>query len=365
MTDCIVFLRSQLPRTDSRLQRYLHAIKLFNKKSIVVGWDRCGNSILREHEVCYRKKARIGGGWSNIFSLICWNWFVFVRLWTLRKEYAVIHAADFDTIIPAMLVAKAFKKRVIFDIYDKYTDSRYFPIVLRFIVDKIELLCAMRADILILADECRREQLKIPSYKNLVILENVPAINTSYLTNRRKKGPKRILAYVGILEPMHRGLEDVLKVVSQRSDVMLVIAGNGGLRSVVVEYARIHQNIKYCGAVTPEEAIKILSDCDIQIGLYYRTIRNHLFAAPNKYYEHLMTGKPLVTTNGTPPGLKVSRLNTGYSIDEGMEALQNWLDRLNDNDINIKGKNALDIWRRSYSKYYESIFLPLYRKCLS
>lgn len=363
MNDKIIFLRSQLPKTDSRLQRYLHAIVVFNKESIVVGWDRSGHAAPEYNEVLYQKKARIGGGWRNLASLICWNWFLARKLWLLRGKYSVIHAVDLDTITPAILFAKLFRKRVIFDIYDKYTDSRQFPKILRFIADSIERFCAAHVDNLILADECRCKQLQLSPTENIVILENIPA-STSIIRNHRDGTSKRILAYVGILEPVHRGLEDLLQVVSERSDVLLLIAGDGGLRSIVEEYANNHNNIHYFGAVDQHGAIEILSGCDIQIGLYYKTIRNHFFAAPNKYYEHLMMGKPLLTTSGTPPGLKVEELNTGYSINEGKESLRNWLNDINDEQILSKGANASGLWERKYSDYFQTTFIVIYKKCL-
>ncbi|SCK09375.1 glycosyltransferase [Vogesella sp. LIG4] len=365
MTDKIIFLRSQLPKTDSRLQRYLQAVELLAGESIIVGWDRSNSTRPGLNEFLYKRKTRIGGGWANLMSLLCWNYFIVCKLWQLRKKYHTIHAIDLDTAIPALIFANILHKRLIFDIYDKYTDSRHFPAVLRFFADKIERTCANRASSLILADECRREQLELPHRESIVILENIPAPIQVQPMHIHKPGNIKItLAYVGILEPQHRGLEDLLRVVANRDSVQLLIAGDGGLRKFIEEYASKYEHIRYFGPVGREKAMGILASCDIQVGLYYKTIRNHYFAAPNKYYEHLMMGKPLVTTVGTPPGVKVQLFNTGYALNEGQLPLSSWLNTINPNEIKLKGSNALNLWQSNYSDYFNTTFLLNYKKCL-
>gem|GEM_PF-5688275 len=121
-------MRSQIPSADSRLQRYVDIIKEKKIPYLITAWNRENKKKNeKENTILYNKRAPIGGGVSNIFSLILWNLFLFRILWENRKNYIIIHSIDFDTCIPAYIIAKIFKKKFIFDVYDKYTDARNTP----------------------------------------------------------------------------------------------------------------------------------------------------------------------------------------------------------------------------------------------
>ena len=106
----------------------------------------------------------------------------------------------------------------------------------------------------------------------------------------------------------------------------------------------IDKNIVYFGEVDPKKALGIMNSSDIIVGMYYKTVKNHLYASPNKYYEHLMLGKPLLTTFGTNPGDKVIQYDTGFAIGENIYELENFIMKLNKSILRSKGCQAKNIW---------------------
>lgn len=354
MSNKVIFLRSQLPRTDSRLQRYLGVLKQYKKDYIVIGWDREGVENGSDDEILYQKAAKVGGGFSNILSLILWNLFILMMLIKIRKKYSVIHSVDFDTIIPALLTAKVLRKKLIFDVYDKYTDARKMPTKIATVIDKLERWGCMSCDELILPDKCRFVQLGLPKTTKATIIENVPVYTKAAEDSVRQfevDCDGLILSYVGILEAKHRGLEDLLSVVSSNPSICFYIAGDGPLRDTVIEYAQKYNNIHYHGSVSPEQALSIMTSSHIIVGMYYKTIPNHLFASPNKYYEHLMLGKALLTTENTPPGDKVELYGTGYAVKEGEKALADWVEEVCVDSAKKFGISAQLRWDKFYKNY--------------
>lgn len=356
-------MRSQLPRTDSRLQRYLRILDENKISYTVLGWNKRGEENFLDNQILYQKIVQVGGGISNLFSLFCWNFFLALQLFKLRKSYSAIHAVDFDTIIPSLLISKIFCKKLIFDVYDKYTDAREMPTWIAFVIDRIEWWGCISSDELILPDECRRVQLELPEWKIATVIENVPSsidLNSlPFLDFFEFTNSRLVLSYVGILESKHRGLEDLLKVVSCNSDVLLNIAGDGSLREVVIDFSERFDNIEYHGIIAPEEALSIMYSSHVIVGMYYKTISNHNFASPNKYYEHLMLGRALLTTKGTPPGNKVELHSTGYAIEEGEHSLMDWIQATNATDANRLGLLARKKWKDSYENYFlEGLELP-------
>lgn len=354
--EVVVFLRSQIPNTDSRLQRYVDIVKEENLSYLIVAWNRENKKIEEtKNTILYNKRATIGGGISNIFSLILWNLFLFQKLWKNRKNYTIIHSIDFDTCIPAYIIAKIFRKKLFFDVYDKYTDARNTPYPVAFLINKFEKYCCLHCDKLILPDECRIKQLNIPiEEERICIIENVPYTQFEIIS-KENKGNHFILSYVGILEEKNRGIENLLNVVSQNPSTILYIAGGGKIEPLVKEMSEKYPNIVFYGQVTPERALEILSKSDVIVGMYYKTIKNHLYASPNKYFEHLFLGKVLLTTEGTPPGDKVQRYNTGFAIGETEIDISNFIRNIDINTIKQYSINARKIWVEKYNNYQEKL----------
>ena len=352
----VIFLRSQIPNADSRLQRYVDIIKEKKNPYLITAWNRENKKIEgEENTILYSKKAPIGGGVSNIFSLILWNLFLFRILWKNRKKYIIIHSIDFDTCIPAYIIAKIFRKKFIFDVYDKYTDARNVSSLLAFFIDRIEKYCCMHCDKLILPDECRIKQLNIsPNKERVFIIENVPCAQFNLATKEVRKD-NLVFSYVGILEEKNRGIENLLNAVAHNPSVKLYIAGAGKIESLVKEKTEKYPNIVFYGQVSSQKALEILSKSDVIVGMYYKSVKNHLYASPNKYFEHLFLGKVLLTTEGPPPGDKVQKYKTGFAIGETESDILNFIKNIDIDTIKRYSINAKKIWVEKYNNYQERL----------
>lgn len=363
----VVYLRSHSYQCDGRLARYLKMCHEIGIDFMVFDWER--NGLNKEEKFpCWRKpfllRAKIGSGVKNIFNMFAWNIYLLGRLVRYRHQYQVIHAADVDTLIPAMIVAKCFNKHLIFDIYDKYSASRKMPVFLARLFDWLERKGMELAQDVIVPHICRMEQLCIDKWdfkNNLHIFENIPLISSletspplelvdSWLGFRRRYNV--CLAYVGILESTHRGLENLLKAISETPEIALIVAGSGELSEQFRLASTEFDNILYVGRVKPEYAHQILQAADVHVGLYYKSIENHLYASPNKYYEHLYYGKAMLTNEGVPPGHLVNEFNTGYVIDDTYQTLIECLKSLDLDEIKTLGARANFLWQEKYVNYY-------------
>ncbi len=96
--------------------------------------------------------------------------------------------------------------------------------------------------------------------------------------------------------------------------------------------------------------------------MYCTTNPNHIFAAPNKYYEAMLLGKPIITTKGTIVGNKVLNYDIGFVIDETIESFKNLLDSLNNEIISQKGIKAKALWDKKFSKYTQDFLNSTYHE---
>ncbi|MEQ6474919.1 hypothetical protein [Comamonas sp. wu1-DMT] len=349
----IVFVRAFLPHLDARMGKYARALSQSGSDVKFIGWARGqdrGDADSNE-TFLFERNAALGGRWRNVFALLAWNFFVFKTLMGLRKNISIVHVVDLESAIFVYIFCRLFNKSMVFDIYDHYADTRNIRGGLGKVISAIERKLAQCADLTILADEARMVQHGLKPASNLMIVENVPDISWPHDELLIEEDEPIKIGYFGVLEKQHRGLENLLEAFSGNKKFELHFAGYGPLEEKILEKVKSCSNIRFYGALTHEQGMKKLSEMHCVVGFYYLTVPNHRFASPNKYYEHLLLGLPLLTTYGTPPGNKVVNENTGWALSEGIDSLLSWADQLDIDDLRIKGKNARDLWEKYYKNY--------------
>lgn len=361
----VLFVRSFTPDYDGKFHKYQQALSDSGLSWSFLGWDRSGEFVSKfdKQSILYRKKALIGGGWRNLFSILKWNIFSAYQIWKNRNNIEIVHIIDFDSAIFTFPLAKVLKKKIIFDVYDKYTSMRSFPSILKKIIDCYERKILLTADLSILADECRFQQHDLEQKKNMIILENVPKTQESFnKTLNLEKNPNNfVLGYFGVLERNNRGLEDTVNAIIDLPNWEFHVAGYGELDVFFTDMAQLYPNkIKYYGAQDSFNGLTIMKQSDLMLGLYYKNVPNHLYAAPNKYFEHLMLEKPLLTTIGTPPGNKVLKEMTGWCIEENEQSISELLVKISKKSLSQKGVIASQLWKKKYNTYFTSHYLGIY-----
>ncbi len=330
MTD-ILMLRSQNIVSDSRVLRYENWFQKHDISYRIVGWDREQSGIERENTIYCRIKAGFQQKSKAIIGRIKWNVWLMKYLYGYRKSYKIIHACDFDTVLPA-LVMQLFGKKVIFDIFDWFSDeTRTGKWYIDRTINCLERWAVQKADLVILCEAGRLKQIQcIPN--EYIVIPNIPSVPIVEFVPDRTFN--KTIGYVGGIVA-DRGLEELVHVIAKLSDWTLHIAGFGDERLVkeIEEYSRKYENIHYYGKVPYDEAIKIMRSVDLIYAMYYKNNRNHIFAAPNKLYEAIFLQKPIITTEGTLVGDKVRGVNSGYVIDEGEVALRELMESITQKKI--------------------------------
>ena len=168
---------------------------------------------------------------------------------------------------------------------------------------------------------------------------------TLEITEKERKTYAFTISYVGVFD-RDRGLENLLVSVSQNKNVLLNIAGFGVLDEQVQSYAKKYDNIHYWGRVEYAVGQAIMKNSDVMAAMYHLTSPLHKFAAPNKYYESLLLGVPMITTEGTLVASKVKQYDTGFVLNETEAALQ---DMFNSPDLQEKIKHKSSSCRNTLS----------------
>ena len=295
--------------------------------------------------------ARYGTGINNLFGVAIWQIYLFVFLFTHFRDYKIIHACDFDTVIPALLAKFFLAKTVIYDIFDFYADHiRRTPKFIKNIIRSIDIWAINRADALILADPSRKDQIQGANPRKMAVIYNSPEDIRKQISNR-KTGSSFSVVYVGLLQ-LERGLGELLQVMQNHPSWSLDLAGFGGDREFILERANSLKNVIWHGRVAYEKAMELSAKADVLIATYDPAIPNHRYSSPNKLFEAMMLGKPIVVAKGTNMDGIVKKWNLGLLIDYGDVAdLERALETLSKNSKLRKelGENARQAYDDEYS----------------
>ncbi len=290
-----------------------------------------------------------GRGLKNIFPLIIFQ--VRVLLWLFRhgKAFDAVHAFDLDAGFPALLAAKLYRRPLVYHIADFYADSRPgIPGKLKGLVRSLEFYVIARAALTIICTEERVKQIEGSRPRKLLVIHNSPVYQPEIQPAPYRKNSRLHICYVGSLEEK-RFIKQALEVVSRDTRVQLTIAGMGNLEKYVEDVAGRYSNIDYLGRVSYQEALRLYSACDLMFAVYDPAVPNHRFSAPNKVYEAMMLGKPLIVAQNTGFDALIEEEGIGLSIEYSRQDFRQALDNCLANPQILKemGQRA----KKIYAKY--------------
>jgi glycosyltransferase involved in cell wall biosynthesis len=273
----------------------------------------------------------------------------------LKDDSEVLHVCDLDTLLPAILVKLIKRVKLCYTIYDFYADNlpSTVPHFLRKSIAVLERLCIGFTDILFLVDERRYEQVEGSKIHMLVYIYNsapdvCPHAN---LPQRVRATSETTILYAGLIHKS-RGLEYLIKAISELNNVQLVLAGKGPFLGYLEGHFGFRDNgVRYIGQISYEEVIRRTMEADILVAFYDPSIPNNRYASPNKLFEAMMCGKPIIINSETSASQIVREENSGLVVPYGdVEALKDAIATLSDAPqlAEALGQNG----RRAYETKY-------------
>lgn len=375
----VLMVRSNPVDPDPRVEKSANALLKAGYEVHILAWDRSDNYKVKKDKkilsagiaTIYRvgcKGEFSGGIKKNLKSLIKFSFAI--RKWIKKYGYMYdyIHCYDFDTAFVAFHYVKKLKGKFIYDIADYYiaahnlSNSKLGKII-KYYEDKL----ITDSDSTIICSEKRKEQIKDAKPKKLVIIHNTPddslfKIDKKSVDNKRDKLK---LVYVGVFGT-NRMIDIITEVVEKRNDCEFHIGGFGnGMEDYFIKESKDHNNIKYYGKLVYKDTLNLENNCDVLCAIYDPSVPNHYYAAPNKFYEALMLGKPLIMAKNTGMDEIVFTNKIGVVIDYNKQSLEEGINKLIEQKSEWKdmGRRARKLYEECYSwKIMEERLINLYQK---
>jgi len=349
----VCFLRAKSPPViEARISKDASVLLKHGWEVTLLEWDREADKpryekIDRINVVRVHCKAPYNSPLVAFF-LIVW-WFKALH-YLLSNRFDVLHACDFDTLPPCLLIRFLRSTPVVYDQFDFYAHmiELHIPSFIRSLVAGMERRMINYADQLIIADETRRDQIG-KTRKRVRVITNSPPDYYDELSSETHE-ETFTLFYGGNLIKT-RGLEGASEVVSSLRGVRLVIAGYGPDEEFLAPLFSSIKQVEYIGPISYREVIERTFRSSLILILYDPRVPNNRYASPNKLFEAMMAGKPVIVSGGTSMARIVGEEECGRIIGyDDSESLKRAIIQLRD-DPSLRAKLGVN-GRKAYLKKY-------------
>lgn len=365
----VIMIRSNPIDPDVRLEKEAFTLSNNGYSVILLGWDRfgkCRKTEIKNGYCIQRIKLKAPFGKKSIFVLPFW--WIFEFLWLFINNWDIVHAADFDTYLPALLAAKIKRKKIIYDIFDYYADEVKLPTITRQIFSSVDNFFMRFSDLIIIVDESRLFQIRNAKKKDVLIIQNTPIDQKAHFPFKNERENNKFKIFFAGSLMKDRDIFTIINIAKELGDIEIEIAGWGDCVNLIKELAAANPFLKYLGILHYDQVISKTMTSNLLFALYNPNILNNRYASPNKLFEAMMCGKPIIVNDGTSMADIVREENCGIVVPYGdYHAIRDAIIKLkNDPDLCKKlGENGRRVYEEKYNwKIMEERLLNIYNKKL-
>lgn len=224
----------------------------------------------------------------------------------IKQKADIYHFHD-PELIPVGMVLKILHKKVIYDVHEDYKKSillsDYLPVYTRKIVAKtveiIESFSSRWFDNVIAATDDILENFSY--HKDAVVIHNFPILSKFTQMKRNNRNDSIFnLIYAGVLT-QERGITEIvqsMECLDGSENAKLILCGKFYPDSYEKKVRALEgfKKVECLGWITPEEAWFRLCQADAGIVCFHPE-ENHINAMPNKLFEYMASGLPVIASN--------------------------------------------------------------------
>lgn len=196
-----------------------------------------------------------------------------------------------DNILRVLPLWKTCYKKLVCDLYDSHIDRlsghNFLIRTTAFIFCSIAKLVSHK---IIATDEARREKLGWVRNRTTVI-GNYPEDPGRHVAATPVNGPAKL--FVSGTLSQTRGLDTLYKALDQSPEIRVIAAGwiaDDFTRNYFIK----HEQVDFRGSITPQESLSLAAECDALLTMYAPTCQNNIMASPNKIYDAMSVGRPII-----------------------------------------------------------------------
>ncbi len=162
--------------------------------------------------------------------------------------------------------------------------------------------------------------------------------------------PSFTVLYVGTFH-RQRFVFEIIQAVQETEGVRLRIGGHKSLSEEVRRACVASERTEFLGPVAADRVMALTSECHVISALLDPSNQNNRVGTPNKLFEAMAAGRPVLATKGTMSGNLVEEARCGLAIAYNVPACKWALEKLKKDPAlqRTLGENALRAARQEYN----------------
>ncbi len=237
-----------------------------------------------------------------------------------RLRPDVVHAHDAAMLLPGIAGARLTGARLVYDSHELATSVPYRERAWAWFVATIERIVVPRCAAVITVSDgiARRLRARYRLPAEPTVVRNVSALEIGGGGGLRRRlgldAQDPLILHQGAPAPA-RGCEVLVEAVSRLEGVHLVFlgdpeAGYGEVLRELLRERRVEQRVSMLGNVPLGDLLAHTAEADVGVTLLQDTCENHRLALPNKLFEYIAAGVPVVASALE----ETRRLVEGYGV---------------------------------------------------
>jgi glycosyltransferase involved in cell wall biosynthesis len=191
--------------------------------------------------------------------------------------------------------------------------------------------------------------------ERIAVVQNTPELAGLAAVRRGSARPPRTFAYHGHMTPQ-RGLDNLIRGFAQASrdepDIRLLLAGDGENRADLEQLARqcgVAERVLFSGRYRVEDLWRLYSETDVGL-VPYPEEESCQHTVPNKLYDYLACGKPVLVSPTRPLRRIVEQTRTGIVLDsQAPEAIARGIRWMRQSDVGAFAEHGLRAAREQHN----------------
>ena len=176
-----------------------------------------------------------------------------------------------------------------------------------------------------------------------------------------------IFLYQGGLQ-QGRGIELLIDYFKNRKDdrAIIIFMGYGIFEKKIRNEAKLYNTIFFHDAVDPSILMQYTSSADVGIALIENTSLSYDYCMPNKLFEYVMAGLPVIVSDVKEMSEFVQSNNIGLVVNNNeIESLNYAINEMISKDLNTFRVNIKRVARQNSWEHQEINMIKVYKKLIS
>ena len=336
---------------DPRCVKIINTLRSAGHEVMFIGWDPDPDkekvkAITPDVERTLSLQSQLGGaGTLKQFPAFL------MHILRSLKEFKpdAVHCVNEEISLLVLPFKHFLFKYMVTDIFDSLayrvrTDNKLLKKVLK----TLSNLTYRFSELIIVTDQ-RRFQLIDPKYRpKTIVMENTPDVDCSIFPEKILEGPLKVCT-TGLLSKS-RGLARVLAAADKMDNIEIVALGVLGDEYAQNEFVN-HPKVNYLGKFKPIDALKVEADCDAILSFYRPDSLNNIYASPNKVFDAMSVGRPVIINSETIVSQWVVEKEIGYAVPyEDADALVEVLEKVRERKDTLEFSSRVkNMYKAEYS----------------